>query len=107
MQATKVRVSHEDFDASAELAPMAGGDAGASVSFIGMVRADGSVLAMELEHYPAMTEKAIAGIIEQARGRWSLEAVTVIHRVGKLLPGDQIVFCAVTSKHRCEAFAAC
>jgi molybdopterin synthase catalytic subunit len=62
---------------------------------------------MTLEHYPGMTEKALAAIVEEARGRWPLLAVRVIHRIGRLLPGDRIVFVAVSSSHRQAAFAAC
>jgi len=62
---------------------------------------------MTLEHYPAMTEKALAKLVDEACARWSLQDVTVIHRVGRLLPGDPIVLVAVASQHRGEAFAAC
>ena len=65
------------------------------------------VAAMELEHYPGMTEKSIEAIVEQARGRWPLSGALVIHRVGPLLPQEQIVLVAVSSAHRGEAFAAC
>ena len=106
---TKVRVGHEDFDVSEEmrLLERPARTAGAFVSFTGVVRSDGSVVKMELEHYPGMTEKALAGIIEKARGRWALEDVVVIHRVGELAVGEQIVLCLVTSTHRHEAFEAC
>ena len=76
--------------------------------FTGLVRewADGAQ-ALELEHYPGMTEASIAAIVRDARARWQLEAVRVIHRVGRLAPGDQIVLVGVSSAHRHEAFAAC
>jgi molybdopterin synthase catalytic subunit len=83
---------------------------GAMVNFIGVVRDtndDQLVSAMELEHYPGMTERSIKDIIEQAAQRWDLIAAKVIHRVGQLLPGDQIVLVAVCSKHRGDAFQAC
>jgi len=83
---------------------------GAVASFVGLVRDrnDGAAVAtMTLEHYPGMTEKAIAGIVEQAKGRWAIIDCTVIHRVGELQPTDQIVLVAVASAHRGEAFAAC
>jgi len=65
------------------------------------------VAAMELEHYPGMTERAITQIVQQAQARWELLGVTVIHRVGKLYPTDQIVLVAIASQHRGDAFAAC
>jgi molybdopterin synthase catalytic subunit len=83
---------------------------GAVVSFLGTVRDmnDGSsVKGMTLEHYPGMTEKALQEILDQAKSRWDLYQTLVIHRVGLLLPEDQIVMVAVTSAHRVEAFAAC
>jgi len=111
-------------------------DVGAVASFVGLVRADkaagvgadktpalqggrakdallavadgeAAVQAMILEHYPGMTEKALEAIVAEARGRWDIFGVRVIHRVGRLLPGDRIVFVAVASAHRGEAFAAC
>ena len=106
---TNVRVGHEDFDVSEEMRRLERPErtAGAVVSFTGVVRSDGSVVKMELEHYPGMTEKALHAIIEKARARWKLEDVVVIHRVGELSVGDQIVLCLVTSTHRHEAFDAC
>ncbi|MDR3898922.1 MAG: molybdopterin synthase catalytic subunit MoaE [Duodenibacillus sp.] len=106
---TKIRVGHEDFDVSAELAALERPEraAGAAVTFTGIVRSDGEVLEMELEHYPGMTEKALEGIVEKARSRWDLEDVVVIHRVGPLKVGEQIVLTLVTSSHRREAFEAC
>lgn len=103
-----IRVGEEDFDAGRELESLAAGDsqAGALASFVGLVRG-GEVQAMGLEHYPGMTEKALAGIVDAARARWSLGSVTVIHRIGRLLPGDRIVFVGVASAHRQAAFAAC
>ena len=80
------------------------------VSFVGTVRDlnDGQAVAvMELEHYPGMTEKALEGIVEQARTRWPLAGVRVVHRVGPLKPMDQIVLVAVGAAHRGDAFAAC
>ena len=108
----KVSVQEEDFDAGRELAAVRAGNpkVGAVASFIGVVRDlnDGSgVAAMTLEHYPGMTEKAVQAIIDQARGRWEVLDCTVIHRIGKLAPTDQIVFVAVASGHRGDAFAAC
>ena len=107
-----VSVQAEDFDAGAEIAALSAGrdDVGAVASFVGLVRADkadGAVQAMTLEHYPGMTEKALEGIVAEAQGRWDLLGVRVIHRVGRLLPGDRIVFVGVASSHRGHAFAAC
>jgi len=83
---------------------------GAVVSFLGTVRDmnEGSqVKGMTLEHYPGMTEKALEEILDQAKSRWDIQKTLVIHRVGPLLPEDQIVLVAVTSAHRGEAFSAC
>lgn len=107
-----VKVQEADFDLGAELAALRAGDArvGALASFLGLVRDinDGtSVSEMTLEHYPGMTEKALEAIVAEAKGRWDLYDVLVIHRVGPLKPCDQIVLVAVTSAHRGEAFAAC
>lgn len=107
-----VRVQIEDFDAGAELQSLRSTrpDIGAIVSFIGQVRDinDGSdVSAMHLEHYPGMTEKSLEIITQQAKQRWDIVDVLVIHRVGDLNPSDQIVMVAVSSAHRKEAFMAC
>lgn len=107
-----VRVQTDDFDAGRELAELRGGDraVGAVAAFIGTVRdlnADAAVAGMTLEHYPGMTEKALASIIDEAKRRWDVVDALVIHRVGALKPADQIVLVAVTSAHRGEAFAAC
>ena len=107
-----VRVQQADFDLNAELTALRAGDArvGALASFVGLVRdvSHGTgVSEMTLEHYPGMTEKALANIVAEAQKRWDIYATLVIHRVGPLKPGDQIVLVAVTSAHRGEAFAAC
>jgi molybdopterin synthase catalytic subunit len=110
-----IRVQNQDFDLSTEVAALREGDdaVGAVASFIGTVRdrhgapGDGqSVRAMELEHYPGMTERSIAAMVAQARQRFDIRSVRVIHRVGALVPGDQIVLVAVASMHRREAFQA-
>ena len=108
----EVRVQQEDFDLGSELARLRAGQAGlgAVVSFVGTVRDmnDGaSVSEMELEHYPGMTEQALADIVEQAYARWPLLGALVIHRVGPLQPCEQIVLVACGAAHRGEAFAAC
>jgi molybdopterin synthase catalytic subunit len=107
-----VRIQTADFDVSAEIAALRAGNPaiGAVASFIGAVRdvsEGGAVAEMSLEHYPGMTEKAIEEIVVQARARWSVIDAQVIHRVGKLKPGDQIVLVAVAGAHRGDAFAAC
>ncbi|HLW04240.1 MAG TPA: molybdopterin synthase catalytic subunit MoaE [Azoarcus sp.] len=107
-----VSVQQQDFDVGAEISALTRGrhQVGALATFTGLVRdmnVGTGVKAMTLEHYPGMTERALEEIVEQARGRWSVEGVRVIHRFGRLDPGDQIVFVAVTSAHRGEAFAAC
>ena len=107
-----VRIQEADFDVGTELAALRAGDAriGALASFIGLVRDvshGAGVSEMTLEHYPGMTEKALAAIVDEAKSRWDLYGALVIHRVGRLQPCDQIVLVAVTSAHRSDAFAAC
>ncbi len=107
-----VSVQEADFDVGAEIAALTEGrrDVGAVATFVGLVRdvneGDG-VAAMTLEHYPGMTESALEEIAAEARRRWSLQALRVIHRYGRLLPGDRIVFVGVAGPHRGECFAAC
>ena len=107
-----VRVQTQDFDAGLELAQLrlARKDVGAVVSFIGQVRDfnDGDTVSqLSLEHYPGMTEKALAAIVAQAQSRWDIVDTLIIHRVGTLQPLDQIVLVAVSGAHRGEAFKAC
>jgi molybdopterin synthase catalytic subunit len=107
-----VRVQAEDFDVGAEIAAFRRADPGigAVASFIGLVRdrnEGDTVAGMTLEHYPGMTEKALAGIVDAAKGRWDIIDALVIHRVGELKPLDQIVLVVVTGAHRGAAFAAC
>jgi molybdopterin synthase catalytic subunit len=107
-----VRVQREDFDVGAEIGALTRGatDVGAVASFVGLVRDtnDGSgVSEMTLEHYPGMTERALEEIVAQARERWRVAEVLVIHRHGRLLPSERIVLVVVTGAHRGEAFAAC
>lgn len=106
----RIDVQDADFDAGAEIAALAAEDHGAGglASFIGRVRGDADGLkSMTLEHYPAMTEKSLHAIVNDACQRWPLRGVRVIHRVGRLLPGEQIVLVAVAAAHRGEAFAGC
>ena len=110
--AARVSIQTEDFDVAAEIAALRREDAGvgAVCSFIGTVRDrnDGSpVSAMELEHYPGMTEKAIEQMIDEAFGRFDIRGARVVHRVGRLQLRDQIVLVVVTSSHRGESFRAC
>ena len=107
-----IRVQQEDFDLGAELAALTGGNPkiGGLAVFVGLVRdlAGGAeVSAMTLEHYPGMTERKLAEIEAQARDRWPLEASLIVHRTGRLEPGDQIVLVATASAHREAAFEAC
>ena len=113
----RVRIQTEDFDLSTELAVLRGQDrrVGAVCSFVGTVRdtraltgqASDEVQALELEHYPGMTEKSIEAMIDEAHRRFDFYAARVVHRVGRLLPADQIVLVAVSSAHRGESFKAC
>ena len=104
-----VRVQREDFDLGAELAGLRAGTpgVGALVSFTGLVRdMGGAVAAIELEHYPEMTGKALAAIEAEARSRWRLDGCLIVHRFGRLEPGEQIMMVATASAHRGAAFAA-
>lgn len=109
---SEVSVQEADFDLGVEIAALSAGrrEVGAVASFVGLVRDvnDGSgVHAMALEHYPGMTERALADIVARAKARWALLGVRVIHRHGRLEPTDRIVFVGVASSHRGDAFAAC
>jgi molybdopterin synthase catalytic subunit len=103
-----IRVQHEDFDVVAETAPLTKhAGVGAVATFTGFVRADDGLIALILEHYPAMTEREIARHVDDAQHRWPLLGVSVIHRIGRLTPGERIVFVAVAAAHRRAAFEAC
>ena len=108
----EVRVQSEPLDALAEVAPVFAGNnaVGGVVSFVGLMRdlnqGDG-IVAMTLEHYPGMTEKALNAIVDEALARWDLLGVRLIHRVGEVRPQAPIVLVAVASAHRGEAFRAC
>lgn len=104
-----IRIQAEDFDVSTELKQLSANDktVGALVSFVGLVRdinEGQSIHAMTLEHYPGMTEKALHEIVQAAQQRWPLQGVTIIHRIGDLLPSDQIVLVITASRHRHAAF---
>jgi molybdopterin synthase catalytic subunit len=107
----RISIQSEDFNLGNEVDKLEESNVedGAVVTFSGRVRNKNlgeNVHGLTLEHYPGMTEKSLQGIIDTAREKWKLGRVTVIHRVGKLLIGEQIVFVGVTSKHRGDAFAA-
>ncbi|MFN0184389.1 MAG: molybdenum cofactor biosynthesis protein MoaE [Aquabacterium sp.] len=111
---TRVRIQSEDFDLSQESAQLRGADLGigAVAAFIGTVRdrnagQPASIGSMELEHYPGMTEASIEAMIDEARRRFDIRAARVVHRIGLLQPGDQIVLVLVGSAHRGQAFQAC
>jgi molybdopterin synthase catalytic subunit len=117
MTTSRVRIQQEDFDLSAETAALRAGDGGigAVVSFVGTVRDregagdDGlrGISALELEHYPGMTESAIEAMVDEAHRRFDIRAARVVHRIGPLKPLDQIVLVLVASAHRGTAFQAC
>jgi molybdopterin synthase catalytic subunit len=106
-----VRVQHEDFDIGAEVARLVAGrtDIGAVVTFSGVVREEngsGAIAGMTLEHYPGMTEKELARVEAEAHARWPLQASLIVHRVGTLRPGENIVLVVTASAHRQAAFDA-
>ncbi len=107
-----VIIQQQDFDSAKLQGELLGGKSceGAVTSFTGYVRIDknqGKTRAIELEHYPGMTEKSIEEMARHASERWPIMAASVVHRVGRLLPGEQIVWVGVSSKHRAAAFSAC
>ena len=103
-----IRVQKKDFDISEEIASLNRRNVGALASFVGLVRDDNhEIRAMTLEHYPGMTEKKLAEIEAEARKRWDLEDCLIIHRYGRLEPGDNIVMVIVASRHRKSALEAC
>ena len=107
----KIVIQTKDFDLTTEveLIKSAHSSTGAVVSFIGTVRdlASESLISLTIEHYPGMTEKSLTSIADKAREKWELESITIIHRVGTLSIGDQIVLVITSSKHRQEAFDSC
>jgi molybdopterin synthase catalytic subunit len=103
----RIGIQAEDFDPGAELRTLEQLEGGAVASFTGLVRGEGGLTAMTLEHYPAMTEKSAAAIVSEAVERWPLLGITVVHRYGRLVPGDRIVFVGAASSHRAAALEAC
>ncbi|MBK1617898.1 molybdopterin synthase catalytic subunit MoaE [Lamprobacter modestohalophilus] len=112
MSSTQIRIQATPFDPFAEQDELRRGQpqVGALVAFVGLMRdlnEGADIRAMTLEHYPGMTERALAAIADEARRRWPLEGIRILHRVGRLEPEDPIVLVAVTSRHRGDAFRAC
>lgn len=103
----RVSVQPAPIDLATEIAGAEAKGAGGIASFTGSVRADDGVTELVLEHYPGMTEAALIGMAEQAFTRWNLLAVTIVHRVGAMVPGDHIVFIATAAAHRREALDSC
>ncbi len=104
-----ISIQHEDFDPGAEIQALQVAGAGAVVTFTGLVRGGtgaGEVEAIELEHYAGMVEKTLAGLAAEASGRWPLLTTRIIHRIGRLAAGEQIVFVGVSAAHRQAAFEA-
>jgi molybdopterin synthase catalytic subunit len=102
---SNIRIQRANFDPGLELARIE--TAGAVASFTGLVRGEGGLSSMTLEHYPGMTESALAMLAEKAAARWVLSGIVLIHRIGLLLPGERIVFVATASPHRAAALEAC
>ncbi|MFU8765761.1 MAG: molybdenum cofactor biosynthesis protein MoaE [Haliea sp.] len=108
--ALSAQVQEQAFDPGALQQALAGEGSGAVVTFTGHVRGgvgDAAVTCLELEHYPGMTERSLLEILQDAAARWSLLAAAVVHRVGRLAPGEAIVWVGVSAAHRGDAFAAC
>lgn len=107
----EVRLQHEPIDVQAEIEPiMRNPKVGAVVNFVGVVRESGDlddVVALELEHYPGMTEQTLWSLIEEAAARWEVEAVKIVHRVGRIALGNPVVLVAVAAPHRASAFDTC
>jgi len=103
----RIDVGEADFDPAGLIAGLEGLGGGAVASFTGLVRDDGGLVALELEHYPAMTRAALARLAKDAQARWPLLGIVLIHRVGRLAPGERIVFVGTASSHRTAALDAC
>ncbi|MFD1107531.1 molybdenum cofactor biosynthesis protein MoaE [Sphingobium olei] len=103
----RVAVQTEDFDVGAELAALEALGGGGVASFTGVVRGEGGLIALELEHYPAMTQAQVGRIVDEALARWPLLGVSVIHRYGRLEAGARIVFVGTASRHRTAALESC
>jgi molybdopterin synthase catalytic subunit len=102
----KVEISPDRFDAGAELAPLAALNGGAVASFTGIARPDGDVVSIELEHYPAMTKASLNALVAEAQSRWALLGCVLLHRVGHIKMGEEIVLVGTASAHRKAALEA-
>lgn len=103
----EVRVCEDDFNVGDETERLITGGVGGVATFLGIVRGDDGLVSLTLEHYPAMTERALRHLAEQAVARWNLTGVTLIHRTGTMRPGDRIVFVGTASPHRAAALESC
>ena len=103
----RVVVQPEPIDQAAEFAAIMAAGVGGIATFAGVVRADDGVTTLELEHYPGATEAALRRLVEEASGRWSLAAASVVHRVGVMRPGELVVFVGTAAAHRGGALEAC
>lgn len=103
----RIAIQSEDFDVAAELAVLEALGGGGVASFTGVVRGGGGLSALELEHYPAMTQAQVGRIADEALSRWPLLGVTLIHRIGRLAPGARIVLVGTASRHRTAALESC
>lgn len=105
---SEIRIQREDFDPGVEIAALGdiAANVGAIASFVGLVRSDGGLVAMTLDHYPGFAEREIAAHVVEAKKRWPLLAVRIVHRVGRLTPKERIVFAGTASSHRQAAFEA-
>ncbi|BBD97086.1 molybdopterin synthase catalytic subunit [Sphingobium amiense] len=103
----RIAIQPQDFDLAAEFAALEALGGGGVASFTGVVRGEGGLVALELEHYPAMTQGQVERIVEDAMARWPLLGVSVIHRFGRLEPGARIVFVGTASRHRAAALESC
>ena len=105
----RILVQEALFDMATESAALTAGrtDVGGVASFLGVCRGDDALAAMVLEHYPGMTERALGRIVAEAEARWPLTGCTVIHRVGRILPGEPIVLVLTASAHRAAALESC
>ena len=103
----EVRVIEADFDIGVESARLIADGIGGIAAFVGIVRGGGGLVSLTLDHYPAMTERVLRALADQAAARWAVDAITIIHRVGTLYPGERIVFVGTASPHRGAALEAC
>ena len=103
----EVRVIEADFDIGGESDRLIADGIGGIAAFVGIVRGGGGLVSLTLDHYPAMTERVLRALADQAAARWAVDAITIIHRVGTLYPGERIVFVGTASPHRGAALEAC